>query len=193
MQIFTGESWRTFLRVRRARRTRLLLSDGRCGLHLAFCILTGENCNMIGARPWKLRESSELRGLVTATRSGRLPARPALAIHPRRRASCRQSKRAHQGAAYLRSQRGSMRWPAAPAHTTILCRSARKVPWQCSRLAPRCLAHLCRAGPGRSMMMSTTSVDGTSNMDASESRRTGIRAFRQCEIQAPSGPAPFQQ
>ena len=41
------------------------------------------------------------------------------------------------------------------------------------------------------MMMSPPSVDGTSNMDASG--RTGIRAFRQCEIQALSGPDPSQQ
>jgi hypothetical protein len=70
-------------------------------------------------------ESPESRP-VTATRSGHLPARAALAIHPRRRAFRRPSRRAaHQRAGPLKSAR-EQRWPAAPAHTTTLCRLSKK-------------------------------------------------------------------
>ena len=89
--------------------------------------------NLFQARSEQFRGRNEIQGSqrqlkrpVTQTRSGRLPARAPFAIHPRRRTSCWQSKRAHQGAASLRSQRGSMRWPAAPAHTTTLCRLSKK-------------------------------------------------------------------
>jgi hypothetical protein len=162
-----------------------------CTLHFASLGVKLDE-DLDRSRPDERNENPELRRPVTATRSGRLPASAAFAIHPRRLASCRPSKRAHQRAGSLRSSAGACVGPLLPRTPRLSAAKQGKVPWQCSRLAPSCLAHSRRAGPGRSMMMSPLHWMAHQTRTHRQADVQGS-ALRECEIQAQSGPDPSQQ